>query len=345
MENITNRQSNYELLRIIAMMMVVGLHYFNAGMGGAIGNVSIGTTNYYLTYLFESIFMVGVNVFVLISGYFMIKKDTINIRKCVDLLILLAFYGICFYIIRIFIGIDKFSIKNLIKVSLPILTGSRWFVKTYIILVILSPFLNKSLRNLNENQYKALIIILLVLFSIWPSFIPYPPVSDGGYGIINFVVLYSIGGYIKLYHNKKSKNIYYILIFIIMALTTFLFSIKYNQTSWKYDFISVMIGGIMLFMIFKNIELNSKVINFFARYAFGVYIIHGDYQVTEFIYKGILKCNLFYNSNFYIIHIFISILCIYIVCSIIDYFREVIFKYTINLMLNKIKIFNKKIIA
>ena len=136
MEEISNRQSNYELLRIIAMMMIIGLHYFNADMGGVIDNVSIGTTNYYLTYLFESIFMVGVNVFVLISGYFMIKKDTINIRKCVD----------------------KFSIKNLIKVSLPILAGSRWFVKTYIILVILSPFINKSLRNLRENQYKALIL-------------------------------------------------------------------------------------------------------------------------------------------------------------------------------------------
>lgn len=51
MEEISNRQSNYELLRIIAMMMIIGLHYFNADMGGAIGNVSIGTTNYYLIFI------------------------------------------------------------------------------------------------------------------------------------------------------------------------------------------------------------------------------------------------------------------------------------------------------
>ena len=173
MEEISNRQSNYELLRIIAMMMIIGLHYFNADMGGVIDNVSIGTTNYYLTYLFESIFMVGVNVFVLISGYFMIKKDTINIRKCVDLLILLAFYGICFYIIRIFIGIDKFSIKNLIKVSLPILAGSRWFVKTYIILVILSPFINKSLIELFSRIGVIFNISLVLIFIMAkPLFVP-----------------------------------------------------------------------------------------------------------------------------------------------------------------------------
>ena len=345
MDNIRFRESNFELLRIISMMMIIGLHYFNSSMGGAIDNVNSGTINYYLTYLLESIFIIGVNVFVLISGYFMINKERVNIRKCIDLLVLLAFYGVSFYTIRVFIGVDEFSIKELIKVTLPILTGKRWFVRTYIILFVLSPFINKSLKSLSRENFKVLLMLLILLFSIWPSFIPYPPVNDGGYGIINFIVLYSIGGYIRLYYESNKNINNYIFILLTSQLITFIFSLKYNQISWRYDFISNIIGSVMIFLIFKNIKLKSKRINFFSKYAFGVYIIHCDSQVCEFIYRKILKCELFYNSNFYIVHIFISILMIYLVCSVIDFFREHTFTLITNKIIDKIKIFNTKIVA
>lgn len=34
MEKIKERNSNIELLRILSMMMIVGLHYLNGNMGG-----------------------------------------------------------------------------------------------------------------------------------------------------------------------------------------------------------------------------------------------------------------------------------------------------------------------
>lgn len=73
MKNTKIRQSNMELLRIISMAMVVGLHYFNGTMGGgALSKLTTSNYNYYVTYLFLSLFVVSVGCFVPIKWYFQI---------------------------------------------------------------------------------------------------------------------------------------------------------------------------------------------------------------------------------------------------------------------------------
>ena len=64
------RQLNYELLRIIAMLMIVSLHYL--GKGGLLGNPARQdmTAAGYTAWLAEAFCLVAVNVYVLISGYF-----------------------------------------------------------------------------------------------------------------------------------------------------------------------------------------------------------------------------------------------------------------------------------
>ena len=64
----TMRNSNIELLRIVSMFMIIGLHYFNGEMGGGLLFVSQNSVNYWLTHIFESIFITGVNIFVCITA-------------------------------------------------------------------------------------------------------------------------------------------------------------------------------------------------------------------------------------------------------------------------------------
>lgn len=63
----------------------------------------------------------------------------------------------------------------------------------------------------------------MVFFSIWPSFFSEPPRSDGGYGIITFVLMYIIGSYIRKYNMKKGKWYIYLIGYIIFAGITFIF--------------------------------------------------------------------------------------------------------------------------
>ena len=52
------RQSNIELLRIIMILAVIGLHYFNGQMGGLLNNVNPGSPDYYVSHVFESLFII-----------------------------------------------------------------------------------------------------------------------------------------------------------------------------------------------------------------------------------------------------------------------------------------------
>lgn len=343
MENTKTRQSNFELLRIIAMMMIIGLHYFNGTMGGAL-NHSIGY-NYYLTHLFESLFIVGVNCFVLITGYFMIGKSEININKIIKLMISLIFYSLIFYGISIVIGQNHFSFKEIVFAIIPFVAGRRWFVEAYIILFLLIPFLNVALTSISIKKYRILLAIMLVFFSLWCSFLPYPPETDNGYGIINFVFLYCIGGYIKLYwKNIKAAKIY-AFGYMLCALFTFISSLipHLQNRAWGYSYIFNIIGAVFLFLAFSKLKIKSKVINLISPYMFGVFIIHSDSSLTNFIYQDLGRCFEFWNSPYLIIHIFIFISITLIVCVAIDMIKEKVFKNTLFRFIDKFKIFNLKI--
>ena len=72
------RESNFELLRLIAMIFIVLYHFCSSVKAG------IDTENRWIL-LGYTIFHIGVPVFILISGYWTIK---LSIRKLISLFVL-----------------------------------------------------------------------------------------------------------------------------------------------------------------------------------------------------------------------------------------------------------------
>ena len=72
------RQSNIELLRIFAACGVIILHYNNAGIGGGFAAVADGSLNQFIMMTLEMMAICAVNLYVLISGYFM--RDSYKTR-------------------------------------------------------------------------------------------------------------------------------------------------------------------------------------------------------------------------------------------------------------------------
>lgn len=141
MKKVQGRQSNFELLRIIAMCMIIGLHYY--GFYDASSTIPYPSNNYTIFQLNESFCICGVNLFILISGYFSCKKQNfIDIRKICNLLIDVIFWGSLGFLIACFFSQREFDLKDLIKTTIPYFWGGRWFVKAYIILLFFIPFLN-----------------------------------------------------------------------------------------------------------------------------------------------------------------------------------------------------------
>ena len=181
MEKKTTRESNFELLRIVSMFFIVLYHTIIHG------HVIENSTNPGLTMisnLLLFICIVHVNSYVLISGYFQ-SKSKFKQSKIWSLINADWFYRVIIVIILTSVGAISLSkVEFLKQVFIIDITDSYWFVKFYIAIYLLSPFLNKLIEGLNKKEYNYLLIILTVLLSIIPYF-------TGEQGFSNMVLPYS----------------------------------------------------------------------------------------------------------------------------------------------------------
>lgn len=330
------RKSNIELLRIVLILMIIVLHYFNGNMGGVLKHVEEGTINYYLAHLLESLCIVAVNAFVLITGYFSYKKEVAKVSKVVNLLIVMVFWGMVLSTLTVLViatqNIDSEVVKSVIKSA-----TNQWFVIIYCVLYLLIPFLNKLINNINQSSYKTLLIIGLIFFYIWPSFYTKVTLNDGGYGIVNFIYLYFIGAYIRKYQESDKKIVISLFIYIISAFIVFGFSFKFAR-AWDYCFVFNLIGSVALFEAFRSLNLkHSKIINKLATYTFAVYLIDVNEFFNHFLYRTLFHSNRYWNNDGMITNLIISVIGIYTICVILEWLRRLVFADLFNWLVEKVK--------
>ena len=212
------------------------------------------------------------------------------------------------------------------------LSGGYWFIKSYIILYLLSPYINVMLNNINKKNHEILIIISLLFFSIWPSFLNNAPKNDSGYGIITFIILYIIGNYIRKYFNSNKNFIHFFSVYVLCSIITTI-ALKLNLKGyWNYNFIFNIVGAISLFMAFIKLNIKVRWINKIFTFVFVVYIIYVNPYISKFLYIDILKCNLFYNSKYFIFNMISSILFIFILCLLVELMRRCLITIIIKIL-------------
>ena len=331
----TQRQVNIELLRVIAMFMVVVLHC-NA-FGENMRNTEPLTLNWLGIWFLEKISIVAVNCYVLISGYFLITSE-FKYRKLFSIWFQVLFYSICIYFVMgIIYGWG--SMFTLMHSFLPVSTKSYWFATTYLALYAISPFLNIAIRSMAKIQMQGCILVLVIIFSLWPSLLPFVSSLDGsnGYGIIWFVLLYLIAAYIRLHQPQKSINRKYpLLIYFAIVLLSMLCLIVEQKVSFpwtaafqRYNGIGVLIASLSVFVYFLGIDFKqarvNKIIVGMSGLTFGVYLIHENFLVREHLYTDWLNMPSYVNTQYQVLYIITCTLGIYIISSLIEYLRQKLF--------------------
>lgn len=317
------RTSNIELLRIILILMVLTLHYFNADIGGLFAHVTTGSANYYIAHFWESVCIIAVNVFIVITGYFSCYKKEISLSKPLYLYSLLVFYGAIFSAVALYV--KKPEINFLLLKQLINAVSYRWFVVFYCILYILIPFLNKLVHSLNRAQLRQLLLINALLFYAGSTFFPWHTITDYGYGIVNFVNLYLVGAYLRLYRPVALPKKRSFCIYLGCTLLTTAYSFVAGR-AWYYSTIFNLVGAVAVFEFFRSIRLSySPTINKLAGYTFGVYIIHCSGIFTgKFFFQYLFSEHLFYNSPWMMLHCIGTVLGLYIVCIAIEWVRRLL---------------------
>lgn len=144
LSNVKQRSSNLELFRILTMMSIVATHYINnSGLMSTNGVVYSNPTSIHsiVLLLVGAWGKIGINSFVLITGYFMCKSN-ITLKKFLKLVCEWLFYkyaiGIIFYIT----GYSTFSLKSFIMFLIPIKSIGDGFTPAYVVFFLFIPFLN-----------------------------------------------------------------------------------------------------------------------------------------------------------------------------------------------------------
>lgn len=327
---------NMDMLKIIATLMVISLHYLNGNMGGALSFIPHSNINYVIAKLINSFSGIAVDLFVLISGYFLIEKKSIKLSKIFMIVFELLFYCCLALVVVIAFNDELFSIgliKNFISSIL-----NFWYVYIYIIMYLLIPYINRLLQSLSQMDYKKLIIIFLLFFSIWPTFINNITVKDNGYGIINFLTLYMIGGYVKKYSGDTNSRFSFIT-FVLFSLLTFAFSFLSSRASYNNSIFKI-IAAISLFYFFRNVKVTNPIYHNIAKHTLGIYIIHNNLLLNDIIFKKIFMCQNFYEHRLFFFHYFGTTLAIFLVCLVIDYLKQNTIDKFINKKLKNNSLFN-----
>lgn len=328
-ENI--RQSNFELLRIICMIMIITLH--TLGHGGALKNTNILSTNFFGAHFLKSLAIVAVNCYVIISGFFGINSK-FKLKKVIDLYIQVLFYSIIISLLFWLTGIESINTGSILKSIFPITMQTWWFMSVYLVLYMLTPYINKLLKSLSFKEFNILLIILLFIFVIWPSVPILKPIDNGcGYSLYSFILLYTVGAYISIFYKDRTFNKYalivlYLLISTILAIVNVSISRLIGRSigMYNYNFILIFVSSIVLFLFFKEIKINNSFINKLSSLTLGVYLIHDHGYVREFIYNALGYDN-YFNTSMFLLYTIIVIVAIYISASAIEYIRQVIFNY------------------
>lgn len=189
------RQSNMELLRIVSMLYVLVLHA-NLMHIPTSENLHEAPVETFFRVFCEAVAIVAVDVFVLISGWFGIH---FSFKKLGALCFQVLFFSLGFFLVFLMISpSDALTIDKIKGVFL--LNGDYWFVKTYIILFLLSPVLNAFIEHATKEQFLAVLTSYYAFHTIygWLMDASVSFTMNGTTGL-SFIGLYLLGRYLNIY--------------------------------------------------------------------------------------------------------------------------------------------------
>lgn len=311
------------------MLMVVVLHATQYGIANA--DIIPFSVPYFVSYISRSFSIVAVNVFILISGYFLCKQ-TITLKKIFKLWLQVELYSVGIYLLLCIIppANISFNIKDLVKYALPLLTNQYWFFTQYIILIVLSPILNHFINSLNREQHKKVLLVLLILFSFLPTISIFGNTygMNNGYSFSWFIVLYFISAYLR---NYPVNFVHPELIYI--ACSTILLFSKILSTSipslavvtnllFIYNSVIVTASSVMLFVFFNSLNIKNITTTKIASLTFAVYLLHEHGALRTILWDNIICFdNVVFNPLIFSVRFVRSILSVFFCGLTIDFIR------------------------
>lgn len=286
------RESNIELLRIVAMLMVLIVHADFAALGvptSLDAHVAPGLTVF--RYAWETLSVVCVNVFVLISGWFGIRPSARSFGKFIFQVL---FFSLGVYGVGAALGLVENSPSAWVDMLL-CRHGLYWFIPAYILLYLLAPVLNAYLSHASRKQVATTLVVFYAFQWIYGFAFDEEPVFKFGYSAMSFVGLYLLAQYLRQYWAEQAARkrllclVVYLLCAVVLAGLGFAaayFDVNGGQIHViAYNNPIVVLESAALLLLFTGFRFRSKTVNFISASAFSVFLLH----LNPFFYFQVFK--------------------------------------------------------
>lgn len=276
------RNKEIDLVKVIAMFGVIGLHTWGVSMEW-----------HYVNVLYESC-VIAIPLFFMSSGYIMLSRHDVNygyaltkILRIVRFLLLYSF----FYWLVFSISTSNFSYKELWYLIVGMITQKGpfhfcWFLITMIILYAFLPIINLCYHN----KFNIIICSILILFVINNSLFvanlfcekPIELYCAQSLRLWNWLFYFLVGGLLSA---NKIVNIlsrkFYLLLIIFFSLLNILFQFicrPYMNSPlcelFYCSFIVELLSVFVFLYVLSNRIKQSKILEMLSKLFLPVYMFH-----------------------------------------------------------------------
>ncbi len=345
-DRIKNRSSNFELLRMIAMLMIVASHYAAHGIEKATvmdEAFLVWGTGTALRRAFTSFLNpggeIGVALLFMITGYFLIRREGYSLKKTVLECVYYSVFAIVLCAVGMMTGgIPYMAGQNIVaflarSIFMPMTSTAWWFVAVYVFLMLFSPVLNSFLRKLNQKGFLLLLICGGLVWYCLAGFI-----GTGFFDLQKAAFFYTIGAYISRFGAGKKVSGWILCPTAFLAWTGsaacfYLHGMQCfaGKGGGLADRVILALGSdlfvplcaVTVFLFFRSLPVRqSNFINTAAATTFGIYLIHDSLIARPLIwYRWLRVAETQYFASLYPLRAVVTIVGIYAVCAALDFIR------------------------
>lgn len=336
------RQSNIEMLRIIAMFLVLFGHYLptrltlspdilKTDFWAAIGQMEL-----------QSLTFISVNCFVLITGYFGINW---KFRSFSWLIWLIAVWGIIAFGCSMALKYILHSPHSAdITKYFELTFTQRWFIGSYLSLYVLAPILNSYIEKSSQKQLGSYIVVFYI-FSTILGYLLHASDFNEGMSVMSLIGLYLLGAFIrkfkiKYFSFKRSVDllIFFVLGQILVLGSIAVYKLGINKSIYGYLNPIIIIESVYLFLFFTKLKIgNVSIINLIAASTFSAYLFHHHIYIFPYYIDASHYIN--QNSPLPLIAIIFGIIMIMMACTLIDQVIRIIYNIGYDYLNRKSSLF------
>lgn len=329
---LSQRNSGVELARFLSITFILGIHLITLVIGLPYTTELINYPTRTITLIsFESLFIVCVDIFIVISGWYEIHASSNGLIK---LMFQCLFFAIVDALIRYIMGGEISWVKAIITGCFP-----GWFIAAYIVLYLVSPIINYFVNNGERKRVK---ILLLTMFGI---LLLYGWLFNGcsgnrstflsGYSATFLIFLYAGVRFLRVHYSELicqlSKSHWlklfmglYLLNIIIWILSAYFGVGEVNSKIFLYTSPIVMIQSFSMFMFFLKLRIKNRFVNWLGASSLAIMLLHWSCN-GYFFKKMTLDAWESTDGVYCILLLTIVILGISVCAIILDQFRILMF--------------------